>query len=318
MSSSKIILTADDYGAMPFIDVAIEEAVAKGKINSVATFVTYGKYNEDKIEHIKQLIKDAPGKVGVGLHFSLTAGQPLSNGLGPIVETDEHGVKRFSEAQRFPFDHLSKDEVARELELQIEKMADHLGGAEKIDSISNHHGVAYMDHELFDVLSSVAARYEIPIRSPLSWMQSGLKWERINLPSDAVIWEGFRLGFWRNVGEMTRKDMYARVDLAKQRNLHFPFCTADVIYGKPTESRMLTLLEQYEGNRMTTEFMFHLGDPSEHAPPAVHGINPAYFTKRKHEYDLLMKFPLDTQLMVREIQKAVFRDMSSTDRELDS
>ena len=79
---------------------------------------------------------------------------------------------------------------------------------------------------------------------------------------------------------------------------------------------MLTLLEQYEGGPMTTEFMFHLGNPADQAPPTVHGINPSYFTKRKHEYDLLMKFPLDTQLMVREINKAVFRDMSAADREL--
>src|ERR1044071_629700 len=74
---SKLILTADDYGACDYIDSGIIKGLRERRINSVAAFVCFPDSHE-RIEKLLKFRKEEGLDFGIGLHFSATAGFPLT------------------------------------------------------------------------------------------------------------------------------------------------------------------------------------------------------------------------------------------------
>lgn len=87
MRTSKYLLTADDYGAIDYIDQGIINVIRAGKINSVACFETRFERNGEMEfpERIQKLsdLKKADFKFSIGLHFFISAG--FSNDVDTIL-----------------------------------------------------------------------------------------------------------------------------------------------------------------------------------------------------------------------------------------
>ena len=92
--------------------------------------------------------------------------------------------------------------MGAEIEAQIHAMEAILhdsgydNGSKQIDSMSNHHGVLYLDNKLFRDYIRMAEFYALPIRSPQPWSTSKLK--KMNFDGklfNAAVREGLKLGF---------------------------------------------------------------------------------------------------------------------------
>ncbi|MFI5204326.1 MAG: ChbG/HpnK family deacetylase [Flavobacteriales bacterium] len=322
--SGKLILTADDYGACEFIDKAVDSVVRHGRINSVAAFVCFDE-SEKSINNLKSIVAEEKSKgneVGIGLHFSLTAGYPLS-GKDNSISFKNHKNNRicFHAAQNYHFDSVVIKEVIAELELQIQRLANILGGVDNIDHLSNHHGVLYMDDKFYKPFIKTAKKYGIPVRSPQVWSRTRLPYidydKKLATP---MIREGIALGLWKKFPQLTAKKIKERVQFTADAGLRFPFCVTDTVYGQPDKNNLEFLLGQYENRNMCTEFVFHLGyyekTPMEAFPENMvypWGINEEYFISRRKEYSALMELNLEEQLRLWNIQKIPYRQLAMDD-----
>ena len=138
----KFILTADDYGVSPIIDDAIEEAIEKGLVTSVAAFANIpGNKKGEKlsfdVSKVAALQKKYP-HISVGLHLSLTSGPRVADhttSLSPNFFGKR--LRRF----KGPITQMGKvkaSHVYDEIKAQIKLFQD--AGIE-IQHFSDHHGV---------------------------------------------------------------------------------------------------------------------------------------------------------------------------------
>lgn len=317
---SKLILTADDYGACDYIDSGIIKALKERRINSVAAFVCFPDSHE-RIEKLIKFRKDEGVSFAIGLHFSATAGYPLTaakslraNGNDP--KSPFKGPEKFFDGNKY-----DRNELGAEIEAQIHAMEAilHDAGYDKvtrqIDSLSNHHGVVYIDNFLFRDYIRMAEYYGLPIRSPQPWSTSKLS--KLNLDRklfNPAVREGLKLGFlqrfWSAPGSKTR------VKLADERGLLFPYCLLDEFYGQPSAGYLQFLLNNYNSKTFAAEFMFHLGDKSLRStakPENLPGINFAYFDYREKELEEIINTPLPSLVKNNKIKLSSFRDLDVND-----
>src|SRR5712691_6958316 len=73
----RLVVNADDFGFSAGVNRGILEAHAAGVVSSVSVLV-----NTPGWEEAARLLRGAGSAFGVGLHFNLTAGRPLSAGGG--------------------------------------------------------------------------------------------------------------------------------------------------------------------------------------------------------------------------------------------
>ncbi len=325
---SKLILTADDYGACNYIDSGIIKALKERRLNSVAAFVCFPD-SHDRIEQLVKLRKDEGLSFGIGLHFSATAGFPLT--AAKTLRRDANNpASPFKGPDTF-FDgtNYNRDELSGEIEAQVHALeailqdAGYDKNSRQIDSLSNHHGVVYIDNKLFRDYIRLAEFFAIPIRSPQPWSTSKLK--KMNFDGkifNAAVREGMKLGFlqrfWSAPGSK------GRVKLADERGLLFPYCLLDEFYGQPSAGYLQYLLNNYTSKTFASEFMFHLGDPAlRHEMHALKnagtddkvlpGINFAYFDSRERELAELVSTPLPSLVKNNKITLCTFRDLDVDD-----
>lgn len=317
---SKLILTADDYGACDYIDSGIIKALKERRLNSVAAFVCFPD-SQERIEKLIKFRKDEGVNFSIGLHFSGTAGYPLTAAKS-LRENANDPASPFKGPDKF-FDGTKYDrkEVGAEIEAQIHAMEAilHDAGYDKvtkqIDCLSNHHGVVYIDNLLFRDYIRMAEFFSIPIRSPQPWSTSKLK--KLNLDRkmfNPAVREGLKLGFlqrfWSAPGSKTR------VKLADERGLLFPYCLLDEFYGQPSAGYLQYLLNNYSKKSFAAEFMFHLGDKTLRStadPKKLPGINFAYFDHREKELEEIINTPLPSLVKNNKITMCSFRDLDVDD-----
>lgn len=317
---SKIILTADDYGACDYIDSGIKIALKERRINSVAAFTCFPD-SHDRIEDLIRFRKDEGLDFAIGLHFCVTAGFPLTQAKS--LRVDGNNLKSsFKEPDDF-FDgnEYNRVEITVELAEQIHFLEAvlHDAGYDKttkqIDSVSNHHGVIYIDNTLFADFIGTVSNYGIPIRSPLPWSKSEL--ETMNIDKKVLtpsIREGIRLGFIKRLFDAPQVNK--RVKIAEAAGMIFPYCLLDEFYGQPNQAYLEFLVDQHTGKAIATEFMFHLGDRflrNTTDPELLPGINFGYFDCRDEELKQLLATPLPTLLTNKGITIAKFRDLVDED-----
>jgi len=316
----KIILTADDYGASEFIDSGILKAIAEMRINAVGCFVTFPGSREQiqKLLNLKRSMRNKidpttgqPFELGIGLHFSMTAGQPVSALPADCVMLNNSGG--FRDAEGYPFHDVDPIQFVNELQAQLDRLQDWLGESEVIDFISNHHGLVYMDDSIYGHYLSVAQRpgFEIPVRTPLSWIRTDLRFKAPILP--AVIVEGLKLGYLRHLGHMKKPDIMNRRTRMQNAGIKSSYCFTDTIYGNGRKIVLEHLLSQYRNRTMVTEFMMHLGDPDVDPGENKPGINGAYFKGRKKEFSSLMNLNLDELLAQYGVSRVTFRALEASD-----
>ncbi|WP_312343798.1 chitin disaccharide deacetylase [Leclercia sp.] len=146
-----LIVNADDFGLSKGQNYGIVEACRHGVVTSTTAMV-----NGEAIEHAAALSRDLPD-LGVGMHFVLTLGMPLTAMPG-LTRDGLLGkwIWEMAEQGRLPL-----DEIARELACQFNRFVD-LFGREPTHIDSHHH--VHMIPAIFPLVAEFARRKGVALR----------------------------------------------------------------------------------------------------------------------------------------------------------
>lgn len=166
----KVIITADDYGAVDCVDSAIIKAIRAKKINSVAIFPNARDFDERvaKLLQVKAEVETADFKIDLGCHLTFCTGAPLSQ--APTPNFVEGGFfKPFTKTQRAHKDDRGEELkfVRTEIRTQIKRLED--AGVD-VSHLTCHHNTLFWFADYFDELTTIAGDYngrKIPLRSPI-------------------------------------------------------------------------------------------------------------------------------------------------------
>lgn len=140
-----LIVNADDFGLSKGQNYGIVEACRRGVVTSTTALV-----NGDAVEHAAALSRDLP-ELGVGMHFVLTLGMPLSPMPG-LTRDGQLGKWIWQMAEQ---DALPLEEIVRELDCQFNRFVD-IFGREPTHLDSHHH--VHMIPAIFPLVAEFAAR----------------------------------------------------------------------------------------------------------------------------------------------------------------
>ena len=146
-----LIVNADDFGLSRGQNYGIIEACRRGIVTSTTALV-----NGEAVEHAAQLSRDVPA-LGVGMHFVLTLGMPLSQMPG-LTRDGQLGKWIWELAEQGA---LPLEEIARELECQFNRFVDVFGQAPT--HIDSHHHV-HMIPAIFPLVAEFARRKGVAMR----------------------------------------------------------------------------------------------------------------------------------------------------------
>ncbi|WP_288790551.1 chitin disaccharide deacetylase [uncultured Enterobacter sp.] len=146
-----LIVNADDFGLSKGQNYGIIEACRRGVVTSTTALI-----NGEAVEHAAQLSREVP-ELGVGLHFVLTLGQPLSPMPG-LTRDGQLGKWIWEMAEQ---NALPLDEIARELDCQFNRFVDVFG--HEPTHIDSHHHV-HMIPAIFPLVAEFAQRKGVAMR----------------------------------------------------------------------------------------------------------------------------------------------------------
>ncbi|WP_165465561.1 chitin disaccharide deacetylase [Enterobacter cloacae] len=146
-----LIVNADDFGLSKGQNYGIIEACRRGVVTSTTALI-----NGEAVEHAAQLSRELP-ELGVGMHFVLTLGLPLSPMPG-LTREGQLGKWIWEMAEQ---DALPLDEIARELDCQFNRFVDVFG--REPTHIDSHHHV-HMIPQIFPLVAKFALRKGVAMR----------------------------------------------------------------------------------------------------------------------------------------------------------
>lgn len=146
-----LIVNADDFGLSKGQNYGIIEACRRGVVTSTTALI-----NGEAVEHAAQLSRELP-ELGVGMHFVLTLGLPLSPMPG-LTREGQLGKWIWEMAEQ---DALPLDEIACELECQFNRFVDVFG--REPTHIDSHHHV-HMMMAIFPLVAEFAQRKGVAMR----------------------------------------------------------------------------------------------------------------------------------------------------------
>ena len=169
-----LIVNSDDFGISDGVSRGILEAHHQGIVTSTTTMVNMPAAEAG----IRQAQESSPG-LGLGLHFTLSFGKPVSDpDTVPSLVTDEGCfVSTYGDLMK-KMPYFSAEDLECELLAQFERfrqLAGHLP-----DHLDSHHGATYRHPVAFDLMVRLAKEHDLPIR----W--SGAIDERYSLDSEVI------------------------------------------------------------------------------------------------------------------------------------
>ena len=156
----RFIVTADDFGASPIIDIAVRNAVEAGIVTTVACFPN------GNMESVVKLQQDFPD-VEIGCHFTITSGKRLSIHSNSLSKKDSFDFK--GKGGQHP-DRAEPGHLYLELQAQLKQFAD--AGIE-VKHFSDHMGILSYHKSGLDAMLKVVKDYSrdqnriIPMRNPV-------------------------------------------------------------------------------------------------------------------------------------------------------
>ncbi|WP_279044454.1 chitin disaccharide deacetylase [Cedecea davisae] len=147
-----LIINADDFGLSKAQNYGIIEAFHHGVVTSTTAMM-----NAEAVKHAAGLCARYPG-LGVGMHFVLTLGRPLTE--MPVLTRGE-GVLGKWIWEMAEQGQLDLAEIRQELESQYQRFID-VFGIEPTHLDSHHH--VHMIPEIFPVVAAFANAKGIPLR----------------------------------------------------------------------------------------------------------------------------------------------------------
>jgi predicted glycoside hydrolase/deacetylase ChbG (UPF0249 family) len=249
----RLIVNADDFGLSPGVNAGIIEAHAAGSVTSTSMMVHCPGW-DDALQHLPSL-----PRLGIGLHFNVLLGAPLSRARS-LCEQATGGFLPFVQlAQRALLQRISRDDVERECEAQLDALRTAGVTPTHIDSHRHTHALPV----LHDAVARVAERHRLPLRRP----------------QESLV---------RNAGDLT--SVLHRVVVAAAWAATAPFAPAtrhtDHFMGIALQGRddfTSRLLQRLDGlARGTTELMVHPG----HVDDALRRVD-GYTAPRERELTAL-------------------------------
>lgn len=158
-----LIVNADDFGLVDAANEGIVDAYLAGSVTSTTMMV-----NAPASERAALLAQRHPG-LGVGLHFNLTWGRPLSHPVDVPALLDGNGMflTREQLARRLLLGRVPAEQLRRELEAQAARLLQLGVNASHVDSHQHVHGFG----RVFAVVAAHCASKGIPMRVP--WVAHG-------------------------------------------------------------------------------------------------------------------------------------------------
>jgi predicted glycoside hydrolase/deacetylase ChbG (UPF0249 family) len=230
-SKRRLRVTADDFGFTPGVTDGILEAHEKGIVTH--TSIMAGGLDFDRAVDLSGKM---PG-LGVGVHLTLTWGNPLSSpsSIPSLVGADGKLVSLGEFLKRFLRGRLDREEVAREWEAQIQRVT--CSGISPTHIDSHHH--LHLLPGLLPLAAQWAHQYHVP------WLRR---------PAEAI-WQG----------TPTHSALVKRLIFRFLALRPWPLPTSDAFRGLSIQGRRdyaTRLARTIRGlPRGTTEFMVHPGKP---------------------------------------------------------
>ncbi|MDR9854205.1 ChbG/HpnK family deacetylase [Paenibacillus sp. VCA1] len=149
--SRQVIINADDFGLSPAVNGGIIRAYQAGGITSTSLMVNMPG-SEDAVNASRWL-----QGLGIGLHFNLTYGKPLSNpaSIPSLVRPD--GVFHDGRTMRF----RDAADVKKELDAQWNRM---IGTGLIPTHLDSHHLLHQNDPVIYKVMAEKAVIENVPLR----------------------------------------------------------------------------------------------------------------------------------------------------------
>ncbi|WP_179281366.1 carbohydrate deacetylase [Paenibacillus sp. XY044] len=147
----QVIINADDFGLSPAVNRGIIEAYLAGGITSTSMMV-----NMPGLADTVNAARSLPG-LGVGLHFNLTYGRPLSDPAAVPSLVREDGIFLDGKIRRI----RNASDVAAELDAQWNRFLETSLVPTHLDS---HQLLHQDDPVIYQVMAELACRHRIPLR----------------------------------------------------------------------------------------------------------------------------------------------------------
>lgn len=153
-----LIVNSDDFGISEGVNRGILEAHHNGIVTSTTTMV-----NMPTAEAAIQEAQHSAPELGIGLHFTLSFGAPLSPpaSVPSLVTGAGRFVSTFADLMaKLPI--FQADDLERELTAQFERFCQIAG--QLPTHLDSHHGSTYYHPVAFDIMLRLAQQYHLPIR----------------------------------------------------------------------------------------------------------------------------------------------------------
>ncbi len=156
-----LIVNADDMGLSPGVTRGIIRAHLEGIVTSASVMINM----PSAAEGIAMAQRAAP-RLGLGLHWNLTAGTPVCKpeDVPHLVQGVGSFYHRESMIPRLP--EIGRSEIERELRAQVQLFRDAMGRLP--DHLDSHHHITYSNPEILDLMLDLARELSLPIRRPIA------------------------------------------------------------------------------------------------------------------------------------------------------
>lgn len=169
-----LIVNSDDFGISEGVTRGILEAHHTGIVTSTTTMV-----NMPYAEKAVRKAQETAPNLGLGLHFTLSFGAPVSDPASiPSLVTDEGQFVSTYAGLMEKLPHFTAEDLEREMLAQFERFRQIAGRLP--DHLDSHHGSTYTHSAAFNVMVRLANEHNLPIR----W--SGAIDKRYGLDNDVV------------------------------------------------------------------------------------------------------------------------------------
>ena len=167
----RLIINADDFGLSPSVTAGILEAHAAGSVTSTSMMVRCAGW-EDGVRQAR-----AAASLGVGLHFNVLVGAPLTPALSLVNARTGRYLPLAAVALRSLRGAIAASDLEAECEAQLTALREAGIGVTHIDSHRHTHALPVIR----GAVARVAARHGLPLRRPVE----SVRWSPLDLVSQA-------------------------------------------------------------------------------------------------------------------------------------
>lgn len=151
---TQLIVNADDFGLTESVNACVIEAFRKGNVTSATLMV-----NMPGTAHAAELARRHEG-LAVGLHFCLTAGEPLSEAASLVDDAGRFHTRPML-MRRIATGKVDPEHIATELEAQLARFAELGLQLSHVDSHQHVHMVPFV----FRAMQPVLAKHGLLVRT---------------------------------------------------------------------------------------------------------------------------------------------------------